>query len=175
MAIERSARRVAAARLHGLARGLLDASTLCAIATVRRCEAHVHTAYFAWASRFRLVWMSDPSATHSRNIRANPSVAIAVFDSSQLWGRTDRGLQLFGTASELDDAAAADAALLYQRRFRRYRRSDLSVYRFYEFRPYRMKLFDEAALGDGTFVTATVGPSGVLRWERTEIYRGSRF
>jgi hypothetical protein len=46
---------------------------------------------------------------------------------------------------------------------------DLSAYSFYRFRPRRMKLFDEAELGAGVFVTATVR-SGRVVWERTEVY-----
>jgi len=44
------------------------------------------------------------------------------------------------------------------------------MYRFYHFRPRRMKFFDEAKLGGATWVTARVGAAGALRWERTERY-----
>ena len=46
----------------------------------------------------------------------------------------------------------------------------LSAYRFYRFRPRRMKLFDETSLGGGVFVLATVR-NGQVAWERTEVYR----
>src|SRR5437763_1382014 len=98
MAIERSRRRVAADRLESAARSLLDASTLCAIATVRADgSAYVNTAYFAWTDDFEIVWLSHPDAHHSRNIEANGSAAVAVFDSMQTWGKPDRGIQLFGS------------------------------------------------------------------------------
>jgi uncharacterized protein YhbP (UPF0306 family) len=103
MAIERSKRRVAAARLATSARSLLDASDLCAIASVTpNGRAYVNTAYFAWNPEFELIWMSEPSAKHSRNIRANDTVAIAVYDPSQTWGKPDRGVQLFGSARQVD-------------------------------------------------------------------------
>src|SRR6266508_4560196 len=96
MAIEQSKRRIAAGRIATTARRLLDASALCAIATVAPDgRAHVNTAYFAWSLEFELVWMSDPSAKHSRNIRTNDTIAIAVYDSTQTWGTADRGIQLF--------------------------------------------------------------------------------
>src|SRR3990172_9177101 len=101
MGIERSRRPVGQARLRAVASALLDASTLCAIATVRNSGGHINTAYFAWTPQFRLVWLSHPQAKHSQNIRANSSVAIAVFDSNQAWGKRDRGIQLFGAASEV--------------------------------------------------------------------------
>lgn len=176
MAIERSLRPIGAVRLARLARGLLDASTLCAIATVPpHCRAHVNTAYFSWSDRFDLVWLSEPHAKHSSNVRARASVAVAVYDSNQSWGKPDRGIQLFGTALEVVGSAARDAERTYAKRFPGYRESEFSAYRFYRFyrfRPRRLKLFDERALGTGVFVTASV-TRGRLAWTRTEIYHGN--
>ena len=175
MAIERSNRPVAAGRIAATARRLLDAATLCAIATVAPGgRAHVNTAYFAWSPRFDLVWSSEPRARHSRNIRANRSVAVAVYSSEQRWGKPDRGIQLFGTARELDPSAAGDAEGLYAARFPDYERTEMAAYRFYVLRPRRLKVFDEPELGRGVFVTARVAGGGRVVWERTEIYRPSR-
>jgi uncharacterized protein YhbP (UPF0306 family) len=111
-------RRVAPARLDAIARSLLDASTLFSIATVTPGgKAHVSTAYFACSDRFDLVWLSDPSATHSRNLSGSASVAAAVYDSNQSWGGSDRGIQLFGAGRELDGAAAREAERTYAARF----------------------------------------------------------
>jgi uncharacterized protein YhbP (UPF0306 family) len=163
--IRRSQRPVAAARIRRVARELLEASPLCAIATATRDgRAHVNTAYFAWASDLRIVWISDPRATHSRNLRANPSAAVAVYDSAQKWGEPDRGIQLFGAAGE----GGPDAGDVYATRFPDY---EEGAYRCYELRPRRLKLFEERALGAGTFVTARVTREGDVTWERTELYR----
>ena len=156
-----------------IARSLLDASTLCAIASVSGRQAHVNTAYFAWADDFRLIWLSDPGAKHSRNLRENGSVAIAVFDSHQTWGRPDRGIQLFGSARELSGKAAEAAEPVYGERFSDYRREDNSTYAFYGLRPRSLKLFDEHTLGRGLFVTARVAADGELAWQRSEIYRAT--
>jgi hypothetical protein len=59
-------------------------------------RAHTNTAYFAWSRDFDIVWLSEPRATHSRNLGANDSAVIAVYDSSQTWGTPARGIQLFG-------------------------------------------------------------------------------
>jgi uncharacterized protein YhbP (UPF0306 family) len=153
-----------------MAARLLDASTLCAIATVSPVgRAHVNTAYFAWGPGFDIVWMSEPRARHSQNVRARPSTAIAVFDSTQTWGRPDRGIQLFGSARELKGRAVNDAERLYANRFPDYDREATPAYRVYRFRPRRVKLFDEPELGAGVFVTASVR-SGRLVWERTDVY-----
>jgi uncharacterized protein YhbP (UPF0306 family) len=151
--------------LRSLAEELLEASTLCAISTVGpRGRAYVNTAYFAWAPDLGIVWLSEPGAQHSRNLRPNGSAAVAVYDSSQTWGKPDRGIQLFGEAR----AGGADAEELYAERFSAYEpRPSL---RFYELVPSRVKLFDERALGAATFVTARVRGEK-LAWERTEVYR----
>jgi uncharacterized protein YhbP (UPF0306 family) len=156
-----------------LARSLLDASTLCAIASVSGRQAHINTAYFAWADDFRLIWLSEPGAKHSRNLRDNGSVAIAVFDSRQLWGKPDRGIQLFGSARELSGKAAEVAERVYADRFPDYRREDNSAYAFYGLRPRSLKLFDEGTLGRGVFVTARVAADEDLAWQRTEVYQAT--
>ena len=172
MAIERSKRPVAAARIERTARRLLEASTLCAVATVSRGgRAHVNTVYFASSPELELVWASEPGAQHSRNIRANGSVAIAVYDSSQSWGRPDQGVQLFGSARQAEHGEADEAETLYAKRFTRYAAGDLAAYGFYRFYPRRLKLFDERELGPGTVVTARLTLGRGLTWERTEIYR----
>jgi uncharacterized protein YhbP (UPF0306 family) len=155
-----------------LARSLLDASTLFALATVAPDgSAHINTAYFARSPTLELVWLSHPDARHSHNIHANGSAAAAVYDSSQSWGKPDRGIQLFGTAAAVEAADTGDAAALYAGRFPDYRREDLGGYRFYVLRPQRVKLFDERGLGAAHFVIASVDGDGRLTWEATEIYR----
>ena len=154
------------------ARQLLGASTLCAIATVGRGgSAYVNTAYFAFTPELDVIWLSEPHAQHSRNVRARGTVAIAVYDSRQAWGKQDRGIQLFGSACEVGRSDAANAEAVYARRFPRYEPEELRGYRFYVFQPDRLKLFDERALGSGRFVTARVEQGGRLVWERTEVYR----
>jgi uncharacterized protein YhbP (UPF0306 family) len=174
MPIERSRHALPAARIITAARRLLNASTLCAVATVSGSgRAHVHTAYFAWTPEFDIVWLSEPSARHSRNLRANPSAAISVYDSNQTWGQSDRGIQLFGSGREPVGRAAREAEGVYVERFPAFARTDLGAYRFYRVRPRRMKLFDERLFGEGVLVTATIRRGGDVAWDRTEVYRAS--
>lgn len=171
MPVTASRQRFPAPLLHRVARALLDAARLCAIATVSaNGRAYVNTAYFAWSPRFEIVWLSAPEAHHSRNLERNRSVAIAVFDTHQTWGGRDRGIQLFGTASEARAAVQRDAERLYAHRFKDYEPGSLTAYRFYRLQPRTVKLFHEQLLGGGTFITASVDRSGSLRWTRTETY-----
>ena len=172
MPIERSLRPVATTRIATLAHRLLEASTLCAIATVGPGgRAHINTAYFAWSRDLEIVWLSDPSARHSQNLRRNPSVAIAVCDSTQTWGQSDRGIQLFGTARETAGRLTRVSERIYAARFPAYEGPEFGAFRLYRFRPRRIKVFDERALGSGVFVTASVGAGGRVSWQRTERYR----
>jgi uncharacterized protein YhbP (UPF0306 family) len=167
-------RPVARHRIERAVLGLLGSSTLCAISTVSpRNTPHINTAYFAWNHEFDVVWLSDPAARHSANIRARPTTAIAVYDSHQKWGKPDRGIQLFGSTRELPKGETAAVEQLYAARFSAYATPDLIRYRFYRFQPQRVKLFDEPVLGAGVFVTARVGHGHRLFWERTDIYSGT--
>jgi uncharacterized protein YhbP (UPF0306 family) len=167
-------RPVARARIERAAFGLLDASPLCAIATVSpRTTAHVNTAYFVWNRDFEVFWLSDRDARHSRNIRGQQSTAITVFDSHQVWGRPDRGIQLFGSTRQLLATEIARAESVYAARFPGYATPDLRAYRFYHFRTERLKVFDEALFGAGVFVTATIHSGQRLIWERTDISSGA--
>lgn len=169
--IRRSRRPVARLRIERAAFGLLDAAPLCAISTVSPGgAAYVNTAYFAWSRELELVWLSHPAARHSRNLRARPRVAIAVFDSTQVWGKPDRGIQLFGSAAELAPRDAAAAEALYAARFAAYVPAEVVGYRFYRFRAEQVKVFDEPLLGSGVIVIARVRAGGRLAWGRTDVY-----
>jgi hypothetical protein len=159
-------------RLIALTRDLLNASTLCAIATVSAdSRAHINTAYFAWSDRLEIIWLSDPGAEHSRNLARNGSAALSVYDSHQTWGRSDRGMQLFGTARALpaQSADAEHAGEVYASRFDGFSPPSFAGYRLYLFRPTGVKLFDEQALGAGVFVMASVDRDGQMQWLHTEV------
>ena len=169
--IERSPKPIAGTRLEAATRALLEASPLCAIATVTRDgHAYINTAYFASSPELQLVWLSEPDATHSRNIKETRTAAVAVYDSTQTWGKPDRGIQLFGAAHQATDAEAGRAEARYANRFHNFESKNFAAYRFYVFRPGRVKLFDENELGAGRFIIAAVDDSGRLTWESTEEY-----
>lgn len=170
MTIERRAKRWPAAGLEAVARKLMNASPLCALATVApRNKAHINHMYFAWSSGFDVFWISDPDSVHSRNLEKNSSAAVTIYKSTQTWGRPDRGIQLFGTGSEVKRRQVREAERVYSARFRSYDAAMLESLRFYRFRPRTAKLFDERALAGGTLVTVRVTRDG-LKWLRTEVF-----
>ena len=168
--IERRSRRFSSDRLERVARRLMNASPLCALATVSPGgRPHINHMYFAWSGRFELVWISDPGSRHSRNLLANSSAAVTIYDSHQTWGRPDRGIQMFGAANAVTGRAAGQAERAYSARFPSYDPSTAESYPFYRFRPREVKLFYERVLGGGTLVTAKVSGEG-LAWVRTEVF-----
>ncbi|TMF22215.1 MAG: pyridoxamine 5'-phosphate oxidase family protein [Chloroflexi bacterium] len=163
MTVERRSRRFSSLQLQRVARRLMDASPLCSLATVSpRGRAHINHMYFAWNQLFEVFWISDADSIHSRNLARNPSAAVTVYASNQVWGRPDRGIQLFGTAGVTRSAEP------YARRFKEFdaEGNDLPCYRF---RPRTLKLFDERSLAGGTLVTARVTRTG-LEWMKTEVW-----
>jgi uncharacterized protein YhbP (UPF0306 family) len=167
--VERRARRFSSAQLERVALRLINAAPLCALSTVSPGgRAHINHMYFAWSDRFEVIWISDPDSIHSRNLARTTSAAVTIYDSHQLWGRLDRGIQLFGTAGVTTGRATQEARRIYGQRFRDYDvdADDLPVYRF---RPRTVKLFDERSLAPGTLVTASVTRDG-LAWSKTEIW-----
>jgi len=152
---------------RGLLR-ILDESPLSALATIGpRGRAHINTAYFAYSPDFEFFFLSDPRSAHARNLRREPSAALAVFRSPQTWGGEDRGVQLFGTGSETRGRTALKAERTYADRFPAYRRwaegsgitpaqaAQFRTYRFYRFLPRRFKILDEAEFRGTLFVEGT--------------------
>jgi len=149
---------------------VLRGNVLCSIATVTRAHrAHINTAYFVYSLDLDLYFLSDPNSLHCRNLSANPSMGMTVFNSAQAWGRPDRGIQLFGSAREARGEEAEAARRVYGRRFRAYslimagtseedrkQARQLGSYRFYHFIPNRVKILDEREFGGGVFVVVAI-------------------
>ncbi len=143
----------------------LNVTPLCACATVTPDgKAHIHAAYFAFTDDFELCFLSHPGSIHCRNLVANPSMAVAVFASTQEWTRPDRGLQLLGRCAEARGQDMHRAEYVYGTRFPAFEswRRSLSPgepgleYRLFWFEPRTIKLFDEAEFGDATWIIVAV-------------------
>jgi uncharacterized protein YhbP (UPF0306 family) len=140
---------------------ILKRNVLCAMSTVGpRGRAHVNTAYYAFSPDLAFYFYSYPTSRHAQNLEKSPSMAIAVYDSRQVWGREDKGLQFFGTCRPLVGTRASGAARVYGRRFPGYtewmksmdRENRSHSIRPLQFEPERATLFDERVFGGGVFV-----------------------
>ncbi|MGE5224626.1 MAG: pyridoxamine 5'-phosphate oxidase family protein [Omnitrophica WOR_2 bacterium] len=144
---------------------MLEENVLCSIATVTSThQAYVNTAYFSYTDDLKLYFLSHPGSQHCQNLMSNPSMAMAVFSSSQTWGGPDRGLQLFGTCDPALGSNATRAANSYKKRFPAYADWQKGLgqgdpgksYRLYRFLVNRVKIFDERGWGESLFVLATI-------------------
>jgi len=171
---------------------ILRDSALCSMSTVAPgTRAHINTAYFCYSPDLNFYFLSDPDSLHCKNLERNPSMAMMVMNSSQTWGGSDRGIQLFGTCHRVGGPAAKEAERQYGSRFPAYatwlRRTDragrrsadlLRAFAFYRFVPTRIKILDEAEFGGAAFVIAGVTrrhngrtPAGIVTWLATEELR----
>ena len=164
--VERRSLRISAEKLERVAHRLMNASSLCALATVSSGgRAHINHMYFAWTRRYEVVWFSDRDSVHSRNLERDSTAAITIYDSHQVMGHPDRGIQLFGRARAAAGKAKEEATRVYVRRFG----VDPSGYVPYVFGAGTVKLFDERSLSPAMLVTARVTPEGLV-WSKTEVW-----
>lgn len=129
---------------------------------------HISTAFFSYDDELTLHFLSHPESVHSHNLRSEPHMAVAVFDSRQLWGSPHSGLQLFGGGALTPDNAVHSARELYAARFPRYREllqrasggaplgPTFAALRFYSFVPERAQILDEWEFGEEVFISATI-------------------
>lgn len=146
-------------------RRVLAASPLCACSTVTaKAGAHVNIGHFAYSDDLQLYFFSHPGSQHSVNVRANGSMAVAVYESGQPWGEHGAGIQLFGTCEEIRPSDAGEARRVYGERFPAYakwaktlRAGDLAEeYHFYCFMPNHVKIMDEEIFGDAVLVVVDI-------------------
>src|SRR2546428_3517522 len=100
---------------------ILRDSALCSMSTVAPGNrAHINSAYFCYSPDLNFYFLSDPDSLHCKNVERNPSMAMMVMNSSQTWGGTDRGIQLFGACHRVRGRAAKEAERRHGSRFPRY-------------------------------------------------------
>jgi uncharacterized protein YhbP (UPF0306 family) len=153
-------------KLTGIVINILKSVELCSMATVSSTgESYIHTAYFCFDAALNIYFISDPSTQHGQNIANNQTMAVAVFDTKQPWATPHRGLQIFGRCSMLGIVESARALSIHAVRFHAYRDYIKSLnplelkaltFKFYVFRPDRVKIFDEPEFGEETFITAEI-------------------
>jgi uncharacterized protein YhbP (UPF0306 family) len=146
-------------RLYNSVARLLAANKLCSIATQRENrEVHINTAFFAFGDDLDLHFLSNPASVHCQNLISSPQVAIAVFDSHQIWGAAHKGLQLFGICALAAGIEEKIARELYSSRFPLFMefRDRLSHLRFYRFTTAAVRLLDEDEFGEEVIVSAEV-------------------
>jgi uncharacterized protein len=73
-------------------------------------------AVFYVSRGFTLYFLSSPTSRHCRNLDLYPRVAAAIHEDTSDW-QTIKGVQLEGTAAEIDGEEQAEARRLYGAKF----------------------------------------------------------
>ncbi|MGH9014238.1 MAG: pyridoxamine 5'-phosphate oxidase family protein [Acidimicrobiia bacterium] len=93
------------ADLDALARTVIDTNRYMVLGTTEPdSRPRVSPVYFTHAGYRTFYWVSSPSAHHSRNIDARPSVALAIYDSTAEIGQ-GRCVYIEATATAVPDEA----------------------------------------------------------------------
>jgi uncharacterized protein YhbP (UPF0306 family) len=100
-------------------RALVEAESTLALSTSGKDGTPAVAPLFYLAGEgLRLYWFSSPSSRHSRNLRANPSAAVAIYHSTEEW-KEIRGVQMRGEVSVVGDRERRKAVeRAYAERFR---------------------------------------------------------
>jgi nitroimidazol reductase NimA-like FMN-containing flavoprotein (pyridoxamine 5'-phosphate oxidase superfamily) len=86
---------------HEIAKHILSEICYITVATVDQAGLPwISPLYASFDERFHFYWISSPLSLHSHNIRENPQVAFAIYDSTVPEG-TGRGVYIQATAHEL--------------------------------------------------------------------------
>jgi uncharacterized protein YhbP (UPF0306 family) len=95
---------------------LLEETPALTLATLDPDGSPRATPLFFAADDLALVFLSDPSSHHSRNLQADPRCGVGLYPGVDDW-RALRGVQMRGRARRLSEAEAPHALELYLRRF----------------------------------------------------------
>lgn len=152
--------------LRPLIQGVLDQVHLCSISTINPDgTAHISTAFYCVDSVWKMYFVSKQESQHSRNIAIRPSVAVAVYDSTQEWDDWKTGLQIAGKCRLAVGHEIRLASSLYKERFPGYSKwlhsightlNMASVPPFYVVNSESIKLLSEEILGEEKFVSVSL-------------------
>ncbi|HEX5012979.1 MAG TPA: pyridoxamine 5'-phosphate oxidase family protein [Candidatus Limnocylindrales bacterium] len=98
------------------ARRLLDSIMYMTLATADEAgRPWASPVWYAAASPTELIWVSDPSGRHSRNLAARPEIGIVIFDSTVPIGGAE-AVYIDAVAAPVEDADLEPAIDSYSRR-----------------------------------------------------------
>lgn len=145
---------------------IFSSNKLMSIASINKDQSWINVAFYAFNNHLQLFFLTEIDAQHSKNLLANSSVAVSIFNSNQPWGPGKlQGLQLFGTCSKAEGIRLIEGGKLYIERF-----PDATKYLgkpndlldallgswIYVIYPQKIKILDELVFGEDTYVTIDI-------------------
>ncbi len=134
---------------------ILSNNKLLAMATVNECKSYINTAFFCFDELLNIFMLNDLSSHHVANIAKNPSVALAIYDSSQGVASKREGLQIFGNCEKAEGELEERGMRLYLGRFPEFEQwlrasgkgIDAAKKMVYVVKPEKIVLYDEPDFG----------------------------
>ncbi|MEW5805704.1 MAG: pyridoxamine 5'-phosphate oxidase family protein [Patescibacteria group bacterium] len=116
----------------------------------------IATVYYSFDKRLNLYFLSSEKTLHSKQIKQNPKVSVAIADSRQDIKKPKKGLQLYGLCKEISGAGKIKHALSLWKEFLSVDDPELSYEnlrkgltgKIYKITPKRIKLFDQELFKD---------------------------
>lgn len=151
--------------IHKSIETILDSNTLSAMSTSMNGSSYVHTAYFVYSENLDLYFISQPTDQHIKNIENNPSIAVAIWIDSGIWGENLQGIQIFGECKQVKPGIELVKAMkLFMGRFKAFSGiiknpgefSENVSSRMYVIRPKSIKLLDEPSYGRRNYLQIDV-------------------
>src|SRR3989338_10068592 len=134
-----------------LAKDILRSNIYCTLATASHFGLPwAAPIFYALDDNYNFYFISRPQALHSRHIKINPHIALAVFDSHQPEG-TGNGVQIAGKAYELNNSEITVALKWYKSNFVPNNPEFFmkkTGYRFYKIVPEKFYILDPEAKED---------------------------
>ncbi len=135
--------------LHSRIQRFMEAHTTLSLATLSPDgRPHAASLFFAEDENLSMIFVSEPSVLHSRNIESHPLVSATIAADQQDW-RSIRGVQLAGECGLLQEADVQAAWAVYTAKFPFIVRDEplnrrLRASGFYRIRPTWIRLIDNA-------------------------------
>jgi len=117
----------------------------------------IASVYYTFDNDLNLYFLSSPSTLHCKFIQQNSQVAVSIADSAQSIAKPKKGLQVWGIAEQISDAAKIMHALKMWKDFLGVIDQELTYKnmvtkvvsgRMYRITPKRIKLFDQELFKD---------------------------
>lgn len=112
--------------------------------------------YYSFDNNLNLYFLSSEKTLHTKQIKQNPKVSVAVTDSRQDINKSKKGLQISGIAEEVSGEQKIRHALSLWKEFLKVGDPDLTYEnmqkgltgKIYKITPKRIKLFDQELFKD---------------------------
>jgi len=100
-----------------IARRIVDKNLYIAVATADQTgQPWASPVFYAHVGYRDFFWVSEPDATHSRNLRERREVGGVIFDSKAKLNNNDQGVYILGVARELPAHETTEGIQIYSQR-----------------------------------------------------------